>query len=171
MSDSYLTQEDEQNYGRDLLDLTQRAALHVVAPHLQNLEHANVELRQRLAVEARRNLDAAVERAVPNYREIDRDPRWQALLNIAIADGSVNRVAALFRGFLQEAGGTQAYSGQAPGRRSGKPTYTPAQIKQFYEQHRKGAYVGREAEWARLEADFFAAQRENRVAGGPYLTK
>jgi hypothetical protein len=43
-----------------------------------------------------------------------------------------------------------------------KPTYTRAQVKQLYEQHRKGAYVGREAEWARLEADFFTAQREGR---------
>jgi hypothetical protein len=43
-----------------------------------------------------------------------------------------------------------------------KPIYSRAQVKQLYEQHRKGAYVGREAEWARLEADMFAAQREGR---------
>jgi hypothetical protein len=53
--------------------------------------------------------------------------------------------------------------GQRP---ASKPIYTRAQIAQLYEQHRKGAYTGREAEWARQEADFYAAQREGRVRGG-----
>jgi hypothetical protein len=44
-----------------------------------------------------------------------------------------------------------------------KPIYTRAQIKQLYEQHRKGAYVGREAEWARQDADIIAAGREGRI--------
>ena len=51
-----------------------------------------------------------------------------------------------------------------------KRTYTRAQIQQLYEQHRKGAYAGREAEWNRIENDIFAAQREGRVQG-VYLTK
>jgi hypothetical protein len=49
--------------------------LHAVAPHLQNLVQQNAELRQRLAIEARHNLDAEVERAVPNYRTIGRSTR------------------------------------------------------------------------------------------------
>lgn len=44
-----------------------------------------------------------------------------------------------------------------------KPTYTRAQIATLYSQHRKGAYVGREAEWARLEVDIIAAGREGRI--------
>jgi hypothetical protein len=51
-----------------------RDGVHAVAPHLQNLEQQNAELRQRLAVEGRHSLDQRVERAVPNYREIDRNP-------------------------------------------------------------------------------------------------
>ena len=35
---------------------------------------ANLELQNRLAREARARLDAAVERAVPNYRETTRTP-------------------------------------------------------------------------------------------------
>jgi hypothetical protein len=54
---------------------------------------------------------------------------------------------------------------------SKKPVYTREQIGELYELHRKGAYAGREAEWARQEADIFAAQREGRVQGHPYLTK
>ena len=56
------------------------AAVHAVAFHLQNLEQQNAELRQRLAVEARHSLDQRVEQAIPNYRDIDRDPRWHRWL-------------------------------------------------------------------------------------------
>ena len=90
--------------------------MHAVAPHLQNLEQQNADLRQRLAVEARHSLDQRVERAVPNYREIDQDPRWhrwllsldplsgcarQQPLNQAIVGSDANRVISFFRGFLQ----------------------------------------------------------------------
>jgi hypothetical protein len=182
MTASWLTNEDVQNYGNELLDVTQRAALHVVAPHLQALENQNADLQRRLAQEARRNLDAAVERQIPNFREIDRDPRWhrwllgidtytgqprQALLNIAIMDNSTSRVVALFNGFLQEAGDIQqspSTRGQAAGRRSsGKPIYSRDDIKAIYEQHRKGAWAGREQEWQRLEYELIAAGREGRV--------
>ncbi len=61
-------------------DFAQRAALHAVAPHLQASEQQNLELQNRLAREARHRLDQQVERAVPNYREIDQDPRWHQWL-------------------------------------------------------------------------------------------
>jgi hypothetical protein len=179
---AWLTTEDEQNYGRELLDVAQRSALHALAPAVQNLEAQNADLQRRLAQEARRNLDAAVERQIPNFREIDRDPRWhrwllgidtytgqprQALLNIAIMDNSTSRVVALFNGFLQSEGDTPQSPptrGQAAGRRStGKPIYTRNQIRELYEQHRKGAWAGREAEWQRLEYELIAAGREGRV--------
>jgi hypothetical protein len=72
----------------------------------------------RLARETKRNLDQALERAVPNWREVDRDPRWlawlqerdvysrekrQRLLDEAVARGDANRVIAFFNGFLAEA--------------------------------------------------------------------
>src|SRR5215510_6340043 len=38
ISATYLTREDEQNFGPELLDVAQRAAAQVVAPHLQNLQ-------------------------------------------------------------------------------------------------------------------------------------
>jgi hypothetical protein len=113
----YLTEQDEQNYGRDLINFTQRAAAEVVAPHLNEVKNENAELRRRLAQEARHRLDQAVELAVPNYREIDRDPRWhnwllgvdllsgrvrQTLLNEAISTASAPRVISFFKGFLQE---------------------------------------------------------------------
>jgi hypothetical protein len=44
-----------------------------------------------------------------------------------------------------------------------KPIYTRSQIAGFYTQVRQGAFAGRDAEKARIEADIFAAQREGRV--------
>jgi hypothetical protein len=183
---SFLTRSDVENYGSDLVDFAQRAAAHAMAPHLQNLSAENAELQRRLARESRLRLDQQVEAAIPNFREIDQDPRWhqwllgidplngrvrQQLLNDAIASGSFARVRAFFNGFLQqhqEHGATaEPTSHTNTGRRRpanyGKPTYTRAQIAQLYDQHRRGVYRGREAEWARQEADIIAASREGRV--------
>src|SRR5262249_20658563 len=54
---TYLTEQDEQNYGRDLIDFTTRAAAQALTPHLQQIELQNAELQRRLAIEARNNLD------------------------------------------------------------------------------------------------------------------
>jgi hypothetical protein len=209
---TYVTDQDVQNYGSDLLDFTQRAATQAIAPHLQALNQQNAELQRRLAQEARYRMDQAVELAIPNYREIDRDPRWhnwllgidvyakrvrQQLLNEAIATADAPRVIQFFKGFLNEEAATghiePAPSSQpattpprtesalnlatlaAPGRTRPatgsdtssvppeKPLYTRAQLRQLYEQHRKGAFIGREAEWQRIDADIIAAGREGRV--------
>jgi hypothetical protein len=187
----YLTQQDVQDYGSDLVDFAQRAAVHAVAPHLQNLEQQNHELQRRLAQEARHRLDAAVEQAIPNYRTIDQDPRWhqflltvdslsgrqrQTLLNDAIASADANRVIAFFRTFLREAGGadhtashasnTSSYGTRRATSSVNGPIYSAAQIAKLYDQKRRGAYAGREAEWARQEVDIFRAQHEGRVVGG-----
>jgi hypothetical protein len=182
---NYLTQNDVENYGSDLVDFAQRAAAHAVAPQLQALEQQNNDLRQRLAREARHRLDQQVAAAVPNFREIDRDPYWhryllefdplsgrvrQQLLNDAVASGDANRVVAFFRGYQREAGRASSPQRSRNTAAPSKPTYTRAQIGALYEQHRKGAYRGREAEWARQEADIFAAQKEGRVQG-VFLTK
>lgn len=189
MAPTYLTEQDLRDYGSDLIDVTQRAALHALSPELQEIRQQNAELQRRLAQEQRHRLDQQIERALPDFRERDRDPRWhewlrgtdilsgrvrQQLLNEATASGNPERVLAFFRSYQREAGGTHA-SSAAPGRArsasSGKPSYTREQIGQLYEANRKGAYVGRESEWARIENDIFAAQREGRVQGLPYLTK
>jgi hypothetical protein len=182
MANNYLTQNDVDNYGRDLLDVAQRAAMQTVAPHLQNLEYQNAQLRQHLAKEARHRLDQQVEAAVPNFREIDRDPRWhrwllgidpltgrprQVLLNDAVARGNPTRVREFFERFQREAGGTQTYSAVSNrrARRSDRPIYTRDQISKLYRAHQQGAYTGREAEWARLEHEIIAAGREGRILG------
>jgi hypothetical protein len=191
------------------VNFTQRAAAEAIAPQLMALDQQNRELQARLAQEARARLDMRVEAAIPNFRDIDRDPRWhrwllgidmlsgrvrQTLLDEAISAADAPRAISFFRGFLNEEFATghiePAYSSQqaappreaavplaslaAPGRArpatggdfGGLPEsrlYTRAQISQLYTAHRKGAYVGREAEWNRQEADIIAAGREGRV--------
>ena len=175
---NYLTQQDVSDYGSDLVDFAQRAAVHALGPHLQQIQEDNVALRQRLARESRARLDAAVERAVPNYREIDQDPRWhrylltvdplsgrirQHLLNDAIALRDANRVVSFFRVFSR----AQVLRILLPDASSpNKPIYTRAQIAKLYDQHRRGAYRGREAEWARQDAEIVAASAEGRILGG-----
>ena len=85
-------------------------------------------------------------------------------------------VKAIFDGYKRSAGQSTSSSpaaSRAPSRRgvSGKKFYTRDDIKRLYEQHRRGTFAGREAEWAALEADLFRAQHEGRVEQKVYLTK
>jgi hypothetical protein len=189
MAQDYLTQADVHNYGPELVDFAQRAAVHATAPQLAQLGAQSQELMQRLMRESRARLDREVAAAVPNYQEIDNDPRWhqwlrqvdpyngrirQELLNDAIAAGSATRVVAFFRGFLREHGSqtTPVFDwgpGQVLERRRPRPqgtVYTRDQVKHFYELHRKGKFIGREDEWNRLEWEIIRAGREGRILGG-----
>ena len=191
---NYLTQQDVQDYGTDLVDFARRAAADALAPTLAQLGQQNAQLQQQVARTARQALDQRVESAIPNYREIDRDPAWhqflltvdplsgrvrQVLLNDAIAASDAARVISFFHMFQRENRGSEGGSESHGNRRtasshatsSGLPTYTRAQIKQLYEAHRQGAYAGREAEWARQEVDIIRASREGRILGADYMTK
>lgn len=122
---------------------------------------------------------------MPDYRSIDEDPRWhqwllgtdmlsgrmrQVLLDDAVASGDATRIANFFRKFLNEAAPAQASSAYRAGSMPSGKIYTRAEITRLYEQHRRGAYRGREAAWQAQEADIIAAAREGRVLGD-YVTK
>jgi hypothetical protein len=182
----FLSNQDYQDYGAELVNFAQRAALDSVAPHLQNLEAQNHELHQRLAIEARHRMDQQVEAAIPNYRELDQHPDWhtwllgvdnlsgrvrQNLLNEAKASGDAARCIAFFRSFFTRghspsaAGASSSSSGRARSAPSGR-MYTRSEITKLYDHHRRGAYAGREIEWQRQEYDIIAAGREGRIVGG-----
>jgi|SRR5262249_51605468 len=116
---SYLTDKDLQDYGSDVLDLAQRAARHALEPEIQRLNEQNANLARHLGIERQRNLYAALDRELPNWREIDSDPSWigwlhgihalsglprQRWLDDALARGDVHRVVALFRDYLATRG-------------------------------------------------------------------
>lgn len=110
----------------------------------------------------------------------------QTYLEDAQRDLNAQRVAAFFRTWLESTGQaavaqptgsapTQAQSelerqvtpGRArsvgaPQTNKGK-TYTPEDIRKFFNDVRSGKYKGREQERDRIERDIFAAQRENRI--------
>jgi exonuclease VII large subunit len=75
---NFIPQTDVDNYGRELIDLTQRAAAEVVAPQLAQIHEDNAMLRQRLAQEARHRLDSQVAAAgqAAQQQPSRRMPMW-----------------------------------------------------------------------------------------------
>jgi hypothetical protein len=134
-----------------------------------------------LAQEQRRGLYQALDTMVPNWREIDNDPRWrewlllphalsnrprQQWLNDAMARGDPARVASFFRGFLQEqAGAASRASAQASSVPTGKRTYARADIVKYSDAYRRGRIS--EADYQKLSADIHAAVKEGRIVDPP----
>jgi hypothetical protein len=182
---SYLTREDEQNFGPELLDVAIRAARHGLAPELQRLHEENQQLQGQLDSATKLSLDRELDREVPNWREINTDPRFHAwlltpepysgairdrLLKDAVAAGDAQRLIRFFQGFVREQGGAGAASAtsqpRARQRRSapdGKPIYTRPQITEMARRRQKGLID--DAAWLRWEYELIAAGREGRIVG------
>ena len=178
---SYLTQQDLDNFGPELLDVAQRAARHAMAPALNRLEQENEELRDEVTRAAKTSIDQYLDANVPNWREINNDPRFHSwllapepysgiirdrLLKDAAHSANAPRVASFFKGFLREAGAAgQAPAGRTPQRRapSGKPIYTRGQILQMATMRRQGKID--DAAWTRWEYELCRASAEGRVRG------
>lgn len=122
---------------------------------------------------------------------LDTDPLTgatrQSHLELAQRNLNAPRVAAFFSTFVEQTGkykpnanaqpnrsaqATELEKQVAPGKSrsnnsaaSGKSdkTYSPNDIRKFFDDVRAGKYKGREAERNRLERDIFAAQQENRI--------
>ena len=175
-----LTQQDRENYGDEFLDLTMRAAAEAVSPALNQLRAENQQLRQMAQRSQRAEIERTLDRDVPGWRErIYADPRFaewleepdgysdatrSQLLRRAVAAGDGGRVAAIYKGFEREghhasAGHQRSYES----RQTASNVYTRADIARLYEARRKGEIS--DADWARREADIFAASRQGRVAG------
>jgi len=107
--------------------------------------------RQTYLDDAQRNLDST--RVASFFR------MWQGISGQSVAQSPRNAAASQLE--------RQVSPGR--GRSSGTPTseqpktYTNADIAKFFDDVRKGAFKGREAERDRTERDIFAAQRENRI--------
>jgi hypothetical protein len=178
---AWLTQKDVEDYGHDVLDLAQRAALHAVSPDLARLEHQNEALSRQLAAEQRRGLYQTLDAQLPSWREIDNSPQWrqwllfsdpynkrprQALLNEAIAKGDATRVLSFFRGYLAEAGQSpQRQPPQAGTIGGGGRVYTRADITRYSDAYRRGRIS--EADYQKISADIHAAIGEGRISNPP----
>jgi hypothetical protein len=181
-----LTRQDEENYGPELLDMTRRAALDALGPEVRQLQQENQHLRAMAQQAQHAAIEQALDRSVPDWRAIYQNPafsQWLSqpdyysdeirsqLMRRAVADGDSARVCAFYRGFQQADRAPHAPAGQYGHARSqqrqpvtgGKPVYTREQIKRLYDERRHGRIS--DARWGPIEADIFAAARENRVAG------
>jgi hypothetical protein len=116
-----LTDEDRSNYGPDLLDVVQRAALEAVAPKISALEAENAKLRQSTVKTDRQRIYQFLAQSLPNWEAINTSPRflqWLALrdvysggirsqmLKTAFQAADAPRVLAFFNGFLAEEAAT-----------------------------------------------------------------
>jgi hypothetical protein len=181
---SYLTSEDERNFGPELLDVAIRAARHAVGPELQQLREENQELQNHLTARTKATLDQALNAAVPGWREINTDPRFHAwlllpetysgvirdrLLKDAAAAGDAQRLINFFRGFLREQGGAgqPAAAGSAPRRAarapSGQRIYDRSEITRMWTLRRQGKID--DQDWLRWEHELCRASAEGRVRG------
>lgn len=120
-----VTEEDEQAFGADLVDVIRRGARQEaqsmistreaeLIKQLQAMEQRLASLTQTQGVSLREQYDAKLAQAVPDWRTIDTDQRWlqwlsqtdpltgvmrQALLDDAYQKMDVQRTAAIFNAF------------------------------------------------------------------------
>jgi hypothetical protein len=112
-----LTPQDEETFGRDMIDFAKRAALEAVNPVITDLRKQNQSLTQRLQRTAASGIEGQLDASVPNWRDINYSSSFKAwlrlrdvysrrvrqdLLNDAYAAGDAASVAAFFRGYLNE---------------------------------------------------------------------
>ena len=116
-----LTAKDQEDFGPDVIDFAKRAALEAVTPKLTELEQENQRLRQQIQRSSSNTVVQQLDAQVPNWRDINRNPRFvqfmrlpdiysgrvrQALLDEAAQAGNSPRVIAFYKGFLQEEAAT-----------------------------------------------------------------
>jgi hypothetical protein len=179
MQPQLVTAEDEENYGSALIDMTKRAAVEALAPELQQLRAQNEHLRSMAARAQHVEIERALDRSVPSWREIYQDPgfsQWLSqpddfsgatrsqLLRNAVANGDSGRVVAFYKGFQPAAGQYgSARSYQSRRTATAGNIYTRQQIQNLYERRRKGEF--NDATWARWEQEILAAANQGRIAG------
>jgi hypothetical protein len=156
-----------------------------MTPELQRL-HAENQRLQGMAQRAQTSaIQAALDRDVPGWKErIFADPAFSTwlespdpyndgtrsqLLRRAVANGDADRVVRFYRGFLAEhAPAGQQRAAQSRQTSAGGNIYTRAQIASLYDRRRKGEIS--DTDWARWEADIFAASRQGRIVGALNLS-
>lgn len=109
--------------------------------------------RQTILEDAQRTLDV---RRVGNFFK-----SWLEITGQATAAQNTRRNVSASELERQVAPGKGRSTGAPSG--TNAKTYTPDDIKTFFNDVRQGKYKGREAERDRIERDIFSAQREGRI--------
>lgn len=182
---TYVRPEDIEEYGRDMLDVVRRAAREEIEPELETLRAENQQLKaqlgrtsERVAETARDRMLVALDREVPDWRNVNTSAtflawledmdvfsglqRREALLQAYNANDA-RRVIGIFKAFKREDSATDPAS-SAPGR-------TPQVAKETLVAPGKPASgSGTEApgsnkrQWTQAEiADFYDRKRRGKI--------
>lgn len=129
LTKKFITQDDEDNFGGELIDVARRAAMEAIGPELDSLRNENKDLRDRVQNSAKRDVVSALNAEVPNWRAVNRAPEfkhWLSLrdiysgavrkqmLDVAYQAADAPRVVAFFKGFLAEAHQSPAPAADTP---------------------------------------------------------
>ena len=121
-----VTQQDVDNYSPELIDLISRVAKQTVAPDISDVAREVQSTKHDVQKTAQQGVYGELNAKVPNWREININPRFKAwcalpdgysgrvrgvMLKEAFAAADANRVVNFFNGFLQE----EIATGQMPG--------------------------------------------------------
>lgn len=117
----FITPEDEATYGPDLIDLARRAAKEALGQDIDTIRNENSQLKQRVTQSSQQGVVQALDRDVPNWRQVNMDPRFKRWLSLRdIYSGGVRkqmldaayqaanapRVLAFFNGFISDEAAT-----------------------------------------------------------------
>jgi len=187
----FLSDEELEEYG-DLAGIIERVAKQMVERELAPTRQKVESIAERSAETERERFEDGLTKRVKDWRVINEDPKFIAwlqevddfsgqqrttLIHNAAAQRDIERVAAFFAAFKEQPGGTpptrrDPRARELPGTHRGdseppassqKRTYSNAEIRELYDQKRRGAYRGRDQEWRAIEADISAAVAEGRI--------
>ena len=117
MVQKLVTDHERAEYGDEALSVMGRRAREVIEPAVQQLSQQNQILNQKLQRLQANDVYAALDRALPSWRQINRSEGWlawlrqphefarasrQQLLDDAFASGDARRVVAIIEGYLRE---------------------------------------------------------------------
>jgi hypothetical protein len=154
-AESLLTAEEVNDYGAEFLDVVGKKAREATSAQVQGLQNEIQTLKQQLgyvggsiAQNARESMFATLDQYVPDWRDINNDPRflqWLALpdpysgairhnlLKAAWERNDTPRSAAFFQGFLAEEAAVDPAQGGRP-QQTQPDTYRAPQPPQGYQR-------------------------------------
>lgn len=198
--ESLVTSNDEETFGSDLIDLARRVTRDEVGVvlnrigqlerMLENISQLPKQVEQVVQSQQESNEQrfwGAVAAAVPDWNQVDADPRWiewlgqtppfavktyRELAGDAIAAGSVDKIAELVKAWKQDAGIAQAQQTQSNNKQELQRQVAPTKSNASNVPQGKKVWTGADYEKAfdpRLstemsEADIEALQAEAELA-------